>query len=68
MYTKMPTFAFLLSELFPLDGFNCDVVSTPQLEYRLKCFYDTSHIRKTFHKDVSCTRMATFFFFGLIFP
>ena len=46
--------AFILSELFPLDGFRCIFVST---------------LLHSGHDDVSCTRMTTFaFILSELFP
>ena len=60
--TKMTTLAFILSELFPLDGFRCNFVSAPQLEKRLEYNHDTSQLCRTGHDDVLRTRMTTLIF------
>ena len=56
---RMTTLAFILSELFSLDGFRCNFMSAPKLEKRLECFDDTSLLCRTGQDDVSHTRMAT---------
>ena len=56
--TRMTTLAFILSELFPLDGFRCNFVSFLQLKYPLEYNYDTSQLCRTGHDDVSRTRMS----------
>ena len=56
---KNDNLAFILSDLFPLDGFRCNFVSAPYLENRLEYFHDTLWLYSTGHDDVSHTRMAT---------
>ena len=60
--TRMTTLAFILSELFPLDGFRCNFVSAPYLENRLEYNHDTSQLCRTGHDDVSHTKMTTLIF------
>ena len=61
--SKMTTLAFILSELFPLDGFRCNFVSASQLKSRLECNHDTSQLCRTGQDDVSRrTRMTTLIF------
>ena len=67
--TRMTTLAFILSELFPLNGFGCSIVSTPYLEYPLVYYHDTLQLCRTGHDDVLYTRMATFtFILSELFP
>ena len=56
---RMTTLAFILSELFPLDGFRCNFVSASQLKNRLEYFDDTSYLCRTGHDDMLHTRTAT---------
>ena len=51
--TRMTTFALILSELFPLDGFRCNFVSALLLENALEYFYDTSLLCRKGHENVS---------------
>ena len=39
--TKMTTLAFILYELFSLDGLRCKFMSTPLLEYPVLYYHDT---------------------------
>ena len=59
---KMTTLAFILSELFPLDSFRCNFVSTPSLENHLEYNPDTSQLCRTDHENVWRTRMTTLIF------
>ena len=58
----MTTFSFILSELFPLNGFRFNFVSAPYLENHLEYNHDTSQLCRTGHDDVSPTRMTTLAF------
>ena len=60
--TRMATLTFILSELFPLDGFRCNFVSDPLLENPLVYYHDTLQLYRTGLDDVSHTRMATLTF------
>ena len=51
--TRMTTLAFILSELFPLDGFRCNFDIY---------FDDILQLCRTGHDDVSCTRITTLAF------
>ena len=51
--TRMTVPFFILSELFPLDGFRCNFV-----EYN----HDTSQLCRTGHGNVFRTRMTTLIF------
>ena len=55
----MTTLAFILSELFPLDGFRCNLVSALELKYPLVYYHDTLQLCRTGHDDVSHTGMTT---------
>ena len=67
--TRMTTLAFILSELFPLDGFRCNFVSAPKAENHLEYNHDTSQLCRTGHDDVSRTRMTTLaFILSELFP
>ena len=50
--TRMTTLAFIISELFPLDGFRCNFVSALLLKYPLVYYNDTLQIRRTGPDDV----------------
>ena len=39
--TRMTTLAFILSELFPLDGFRCNFVFALEFEYPMVNCHDT---------------------------
>ena len=58
LHISMTTLTFILSELFPLDGFSCNFLSAPILENHLEDFDDTLQLCRTGHDDVSHTRMA----------
>ena len=60
--TRMTTLAFILSGLFPLDGFICNFVSAPKLENHLEYNHDTSQLCRTGHDNGSRTRMTTLAF------
>ena len=60
--TRMTTLAFILFELFTLDGFRCNFVSAPLLENRLEYNHDTSQICRTDPDNVSHTRITTLIF------
>ena len=57
--SRMTTLAFILSELFPLDGFRCYFMSASLLENCLEYNHDTSQLCRTGHDDVLHTRMTT---------
>ena len=42
--TRITTLAFILSELFPFNGFRCNFVSATLLENRLEFNHDTSQL------------------------
>ena len=68
-HTRMTTLAFILAELFPLDGFRCNFVSAPLLENRMEYNHDTSRLCRTDHDDMSRTRMTTLaFILSELFP
>ena len=58
--TRMTTLTFILSELFPLDGFRCNFTSAPYLE----CLWYIIIILYSYDKlgNVSHTRMTTLTF------
>ena len=56
---RMTTLAFILSEVFPLDGFRCNFVSALYLKYPLVYYHDTLQLCKPGHDDVSHTGMTT---------
>ena len=56
---------FILSVLFPLDGFKCNFVSAPKLENRLKYNHDTLQLCRTGRGNVSHTRMTTLILYFL---
>ena len=69
LHTGMATFAFVFSELFPLDHFRCNFVFDKKLEYPLEYNHDTSKLCRTGHDDVSRTRMTTLaFILSELFP
>ena len=80
LHTRMTTLAFILSELFLLDGFRCNFVSALLLENHLEYYDDTLMLCRTGHVDVSHTlaispydvsrtRMTTLaFIFSELFP
>ena len=51
--TRMTTLAFVLSELFALDGFRCNFVSALQLKYPLVNYHDTLQLCRTGHDDMT---------------
>ena len=61
-HTRMTTLTFILSELFPLDGFRCNFMSAPKLKNRLEYNHDTSQLCRTGHDAVLRTRMTTLIF------
>ena len=65
LHTRMTTLAFILSALFPLDGFRCNFVSAPQLENCFEYNHDTSQLYRTDHDDVSRTRMTSLILYFL---
>ena len=68
-HTRMATLAFILSELFPLDGFKCNFVSAPYVEYPLVYSHNTLQLCRTVLDNVLGTRMATFaFILSELFP
>ena len=50
------------TELFPLDGFRCNFVSSPLPEYHLVYYHDTLQLCRIGHDDVLLTRMTTLAF------
>ena len=60
--TRMIAHAFILSELFPLDGFRCNFVSVPYLEYTLVYYHDTLQLCRTGYGGVSRLRIITLAF------
>ena len=68
-HTRTATLVIILSELFPLDHFICNVVSAQYLKYPLEYNHDTSQLCRTGHDDVSRTRMTTLaFILSELFP
>ena len=59
--TRMITLAFILSELFPFDGFTCNFVSVPYLEYTLY-YLDTLQLCRPGYGGVSHLRIITLAF------
>ena len=59
---RKTTFAFILSELFPLDCFGCKFMSALLLKYPLVYYHDTLQLCRTGLDDVSCTRKTTLTF------
>ena len=67
--TRMTTLAFILSELYPLNDFRCNFVSTPRLKNRLEYNHVTSQLYRTGHDNVSLIRMTTLaFIHSELFP
>ena len=67
--TRMRSLVFILSKLFPLDGFRCNFVSALYIEYPLVFYHDISQLCKTGHVDVSRTRRTTLaFILSELFP
>ena len=65
----MATFAFILSELFPLDYFRCNFVSAPYHKNPLVYYHDTLQLCRTGLDDVSDTKMLTLaFLLSELFP
>ena len=61
-HTRMATLAVIFSELFPLDHFRCNFVSSLQLEYPLEYDHNTLQLYRTSHDSVSRKRVATLAF------
>ena len=61
-HTRITTLTFILSDLFPLDGFRCNFRARTKLENRLEYFDDTLQLWRAGHDDVLRTRMTTLIF------
>ena len=58
-HTRKTTLAFILPELYPLDGFSCSFVSARELVYPWECYHHTSQLCRTDHDNVLHTRKTT---------